>query len=176
MDSDWWARGIAITALSISLLAAAWPIFAWSEARRVRLQVTASMSQFWPAMHPGQFVAVDELKPEGYLLDIRVLNRGRPTTVDSGRGLDAVGLLDSQSGALYGFIQHPAQFPARLQPQEALNISGSPGSDLREALRSGARLIPYCRGSDGRIHKGKYDEYFHKEAQRLLAEYPDMKE
>jgi hypothetical protein len=160
MTVDWWARGLAIGGIVLGASGIVWRWFEWWIAGRARLKVVASAGQVqWSPHFSG--ILYGERFGESSII-VTVINTSRRLVI-----AEAVGFLDDRGKARYYLASLPGhRFPATLNQGERVSGWADPGTFV-EALRSGAQLVPFCKDTEGKIHKGKEDEHFRRFRRRV---------
>lgn len=154
MSADWWARGLSIGSFCVASLALLWHPVQWWLSGRSRMKVIASAGLI---QETG--IGLLRLRGEGYGVNsiiIEAINTCRRTVT-----IEAVGFLDRRTRGEYMVGPQPGQLPATLNPGQRVAIRGDPQGFL-EAVRSGGRLVPFCRDVEGKVHKGKQDQHLRK--------------
>lgn len=154
MSVDWWARGLGISGIVLGAGGIAWRWFEWWATGRSRMKVIASAGSI---QETG--IGLVRVRGEGFgvnSITIEAINTCRRAIT-----IDAVGFIDPQTRSEYMVGPQPGQLPATLDPGQRVTIRGDPEHFL-EVLRPGARLVPFCRDVEGKVHKGKQDQHLRK--------------
>jgi hypothetical protein len=155
MSVDWWARGLGIAGIVLAAGTIIWHWFEWWIAGRARLKVVASAGRFQWSPHFSGILYGKGVEASSII--ITVINTSRRVVT-----VQAVGFLQRRGEWRCLLAPLPGRrFPATLGQGE--NVSGwADPETFVEALRSGARLVPFCKDTEGKIHKGKEDEHFRR--------------
>jgi hypothetical protein len=165
MSADWWARGLSIGAVAIAFGGFIWARLEWRAAGRPRMKVIGSAGHIQRAQDGGLALLRGERFGEDWVIIDAINTSRRALTVESVGFLDYGGFLRRRKRGFYGIWPRAGQLPRRLDPGEKVSVEGDP-KPVFEALRSGARLVPFCQDAEGRIHKGRQDEHFRRFARR----------
>lgn len=156
MDVDWWARGIGVAALVIAIGGFAWRVFEWWLTNRPRIRVKGSACT---AVSGNRFYYGDSFSPTHF--SVAVVNIGkRPITVTS-VGFEEIRLpLTRRRTRYYLFTGIPGQLPTRLDQAQDVTVYAGIGGELGEEVKSGLKVVPFCKDAEDHVHKGKTDEHF----------------
>ena len=159
MSVNWWPHSLVIVGIVLAAGGIIWGWFVWWVAGRARLKVVASAGRVvWSPHFSG--ILCGERFGESSII-VTAINTSRRVVI-----AEAVGFLDRRGKGTYYLAKLPVgQFPASLSQGEKVSGWADPGIFV-EALRSGAQLVPFCKDTEGKIHKGKEDEYFRRFARR----------
>ena len=154
MSADWWARGLGISGIALGAGGIVWRWFEWWASGRSRMKVIASAGRV-------EETGIGLLRMRGGQFGVNAIVIEAVNTCRRAVTVEAVGFLDRRARSEYMVGPQPGQLPATLNPGQRVAIRGDPQGFL-EAVRSGARLVPFCRDVEGKVHKGKQDQHLRK--------------